>query len=47
MFIKSAYTRIKKQEEETDKKCEFYINYIIQKRNEIVKERREQVLRNN
>jgi len=37
MFVKSAYTRQKKQEEEVNEKCEFYINYIIDKRNEIVK----------
>ncbi len=37
MFVKTAYTRQKKQEEEVNKKCEFYINYIIDKRNEIVK----------
>jgi DNA-directed RNA polymerase II subunit RPB1 len=37
MFVKPAYTRQKKQEEELNKKCEFYINYIIEKRGEIVK----------
>ena len=37
MFVKSAYTRQKKQEEAIKQKCQFYINYIIQKRNEIVK----------
>ena len=37
MFVKTAYTRQKKQEEEVNNKCEFYINYIIDKRNEIVK----------
>jgi DNA-directed RNA polymerase beta' subunit len=37
MFIKSAYTRQKKQAEELNKKCEYYINYIISNRNKIVK----------
>ena len=37
MFVKPAYTRQKKQEEELNNKCEFYIDYIINKRNEIVK----------
>ena len=37
MFVKTAYTRQKKQEEALNEKCEFYINYIIEKRNEIVK----------
>ena len=37
MFVKSAYTRQKKQEEEIQKKCEFYINLIIENRNKIVK----------
>ena len=37
MFIKAAYSRQKKQENELQQKCEFYINYIIVKRNEIVK----------
>jgi len=37
MFVKAAYTRQKKQEEELNSKCEFYIDYIIKKRAEIVK----------
>jgi len=37
MFVKSAYTRQKKQEEEIQKKCEFYINFMIENRNKIVK----------
>ena len=37
MFVKEAYNRQKKQESEIQKKCELYINYIIKKRNEIVK----------
>ena len=37
MFVKAAYTLQKKQEEELKIKCEFYINYMIEKRNEIVK----------
>jgi DNA-directed RNA polymerase II subunit RPB1 len=37
MFVKAAYTRQKKQEEEIKDKCEYYINYMIEKRNEIVK----------
>ena len=37
MFVKSAYTRQKKQEEAIQEKCELYINYMVQKRNEIVK----------
>jgi DNA-directed RNA polymerase II subunit RPB1 len=37
MFVKSAYTRHKKQEQQLSEKCEFYINYIIQNRTEIVK----------
>jgi DNA-directed RNA polymerase II subunit RPB1 len=37
MFVKAAYTRQKKQEEEIKSKCEYYINYMIEKRNKIVK----------
>jgi DNA-directed RNA polymerase beta' subunit len=37
MFIKSAYSRQKKQSEELNKKCEYYIDYIINNRNKIVK----------
>jgi len=37
MFIKAAYTRQKKQETDIQTKCEFYINYMINKRSEIVK----------
>ena len=37
MFVKSAYTRQKKQEEAISQKCKFYIDFIIQNRNEIVK----------
>ena len=37
MFIKAAYSRQKKQEQQLDEKCEFYINYIIEHRNKIVK----------
>jgi len=37
MFIKAAYTRQKKQETEITNKCEYYINYMIEKRNKIVK----------
>ena len=37
MFVKSAYTRQKKQEALIQEKCETYINYIIEKRNQIVK----------
>lgn len=37
MFIKSTYTRQKKQEEQYSKKCEQYINFMIENRNNIVK----------
>ena len=37
MFVKSAYTRQKKQEEAISEKCKFYIDFIIQNRDEIVK----------
>ena len=37
MFVKSAYTRQKKQEEAITGKCQEYIEFMIQSRNEIVK----------
>ena len=37
MFTKSTYNRQKKQEEDLNTKCEFYINFIIENRNKIVK----------
>lgn len=37
MFVKAAYTRQKKQEEEIKNKCEMYIKFMIEQRNEIVK----------
>jgi DNA-directed RNA polymerase beta' subunit len=37
MFIKSAYTRQKKQEPELNVKCQQYIDYMIDKRNKIIK----------
>ncbi len=37
MFIKSAYTRQKKQEDALSEKCQFYINFMIENRNKIVK----------
>jgi DNA-directed RNA polymerase beta' subunit len=37
MFIKSAYTRQKKQAEEIQQKCQTYIDYMIEKRGQIVK----------
>jgi DNA-directed RNA polymerase beta' subunit len=37
MFVKSTYNRQKKQEEELNNKCQSYINYMIEKRNKIVK----------
>jgi DNA-directed RNA polymerase beta' subunit len=37
MFVKSVYTRQKKQEEELSSKCKEYIDYMIGQRNEIVK----------
>jgi len=37
MFIKSAYNRLKKQEQELNNKCEYYINFMINNRNKIVK----------
>ena len=37
MFIKSAYSRQKKQTEELNNKCQYYIDYMINNRNKIVK----------
>jgi DNA-directed RNA polymerase beta' subunit len=37
MFIKSAYTRHKKQEERLNEKCKYYTDYMIKYRDEIVK----------
>jgi DNA-directed RNA polymerase beta' subunit len=37
MFVKSAYTKQKKQEEAISEKCKLYIDFIIQNRQEIVK----------
>jgi len=37
MLIKSAYSRQKKQSEDLNKKCQYYIDYIINNRNIIVK----------
>ena len=37
MFIKSTYTRQKKQETATNDKCKEYINFMIEARSEIVK----------
>jgi len=37
MFTKATYTRQKKQEEALSEKCQFYINFMIEKRNNIVK----------
>jgi len=37
MFVKSAYNRQNKQETELNKKCLYYINYMIDNRNRIVK----------
>jgi DNA-directed RNA polymerase beta' subunit len=37
MFVKSAYTRQKKQTEELNNKCKYYIDFIIDNRNKIVK----------
>ena len=37
MFVKSAYTRQKKQEEEITEKCKYYIDFMINNRNAIVK----------
>ena len=37
MFIKSAYARQKKQVEELNNKCQYYIDYMINNRDKIVK----------
>ena len=37
MFVKSAHTRQKKQEDAIQLKCQFYTNYIVEMRNKIVK----------
>jgi DNA-directed RNA polymerase beta' subunit len=37
MFVKSVYTRQKKQTEELNNKCIYYIDFIIDNRNKIVK----------
>ncbi len=37
MFTKSTYTRQKKQEEDLSEKCKFYVNFMIENRNNIVK----------
>ena len=37
MFIKSAYTRQKKQTEDLNNKCKYYIDFMIGNRNKIVK----------
>jgi DNA-directed RNA polymerase beta' subunit len=37
MFIKSAYSRHKKQEQLLAQKCEYYINFMVENRNKIVK----------
>jgi DNA-directed RNA polymerase beta' subunit len=37
MFVKSTYTRQKKQDEELRVKCQEYINFIIDNRNKIIK----------
>jgi DNA-directed RNA polymerase beta' subunit len=37
MFIKTAYNRLKKQESQFNEKCQFYINYMIKNRDEIIK----------
>jgi DNA-directed RNA polymerase II subunit RPB1 len=37
MFTKATYTRQKKQEEALSEKCKFYINYMTENRNKIVK----------
>lgn len=37
MFVKAAYTLQKKQEEELKIKCEFYINYMIEKKMKLLK----------
>ena len=37
MFVKNAYNRQKKQEEKMKEKCMFYTNYMIEKRDKIIK----------
>ena len=37
IFVKSAFTRQKKQIEILNQKCEYYINFIIENRNRIIK----------
>ena len=37
MFIKTAYARQKKQHDELQEKCKFYIDFMIKKRSEILK----------
>lgn len=37
MFTKAAYNRQKKQESELNEKCKYYINFIVDNRNKIVK----------
>jgi DNA-directed RNA polymerase II subunit RPB1 len=37
MFVKSAYTRQKKQEEELKNKCRFYTDFMIENRDKIIK----------
>jgi len=37
MFIKNAYNRQKKQEEKIKEKCMFYTNYMVEKRDKIIK----------
>lgn len=37
MFTKSTYTRYKKQEEQLKQKCQFYTDYMIEKRDIVIK----------
>ena len=37
IFLKNTLTRMKKQSEDTKKKCKFYTDFMIEKRDEIVK----------
>ena len=37
MFIKATYTRQKKQTEQLENKCQYYIDFIIKQRNQIIK----------
>jgi DNA-directed RNA polymerase II subunit RPB1 len=37
MFTKSTYTRYKKQEEQLKEKCKFYTDYMIEKRDNVIK----------